>query len=175
MALLLLKARFTCVKNSILSCLKQEFLALMCLACYTDPMDTHQLDTAPAHSHASAGPRRRSGGRSARVRAAVFAAIIHLLQEKGYEALSFSTIAARAGVHETSLYRRWKTKEQLVVDAISSETAKNIPVPNTGALRSDLIQLLQHLRIFLQSSVGQAIVQTAIVAGHAPSINTFHR
>lgn len=138
-------------------------------------MDTRNSHTAPANSNASVGPRRRSGGRSARVRAAVFAATIHLLQEKGYEALSFAAIAACAGVHETSLYRRWKTKEQLVVDAISSETAKNIPVPNTGALRSDLIQLLQYLRIFLQSSVGQAIVQTAIVAGYAPSLNSFHK
>jgi AcrR family transcriptional regulator len=159
----------------MLSCLKQEFLALTCQECYTSPMDRHDPRTASAHYNTSAGPRRRSGGRSARVRAAVVAATIQLLQEKGYEALSFATIAQRAGVHETSLYRRWKTKEQLIVDAISSETAKNIPVPNTGALRSDLIQLLQYLRIFLQSSVGQAIVQTAIVAGHVPSLNSFHR
>lgn len=138
-------------------------------------MDRHDPRTASAHSNTSAGPRRRSGGRSARVRATVVAATIQLLQEKGYEALSFATIAQCAGVHETSLYRRWKTKEQLVVDAISSETAKNIPVPNTGAFRSDLIQLLQYLRSFLQSSVGQAIVQTAIVAGYAPSLNSFHR
>jgi AcrR family transcriptional regulator len=109
------------------------------------------------------------------VQAAVFEATMQLLVEKGYEALSFATIAERAGVHETSLYRRWKTKEQLVIDAISSQVSKNIPVPDTGTLRSDLIQILHFLRIFLPSPAGQAIVQTAMIAHHTPEMSTFHR
>jgi AcrR family transcriptional regulator len=123
----------------------------------------------------SVGVRRRPGGRSARVQAAVFAATIQLLQEKGYEALSFATVAERAGVHETSLYRRWKTREQLVVTAISSQVARDIPIPDTGSFRSDLVQLLQLLRAFLLSSVGEALVQLAIVSRHAPEIDFFHR
>jgi len=122
----------------------------------------------------SSGVRRRPGGRSARVQAAVFAATIQLLQERGYEALSFATVAERAGVHETSLYRRWKTKELLVVTAISSQVARDIPIPDTGTFRSDLIQLLELLRTFLQSSVGEALVQLAIVSRHAPEIGFFH-
>lgn len=168
-------ARVSCVKHSIPSLLTQGFLALISQMSYTGPMDTHHSLAVPADFSESAGPRRRSGGRSARVQAAVFAATIHLLHETGYEALSFATIAKCAGVHETSLYRRWKTKEQLVIDAISSQTTKDIPVPNTGALRSDLIQLLQSLRTFLQSSVGQAILQTAVVVGQPSSISSFHR
>ncbi|MBO0791966.1 MAG: TetR/AcrR family transcriptional regulator [Ktedonobacteraceae bacterium] len=119
--------------------------------------------------------RRRPGGRSARVQAAVFEATIQLLQEQGYEALSFASIAARAGVHETSLYRRWKTKEQLVLDAVSSQVERDFSVPDTGSFRSDLLQLVQYMRDFLLSSVGQVIVQMAIASRHAPGICGFHK
>jgi AcrR family transcriptional regulator len=142
-------------------------------------MNTHQSHSVPGEAtsavSASAGVRRRPGGRSARIQAAVFTATIQLLQEKGYEALSFATVAERAGVHETSLYRRWKTKEHLIVSAISSQVAQDIPIPDTGAFRSDLIQLLQVLRTFLQSAVGEVLVQLAIVSRHTPEIDFFHR
>jgi AcrR family transcriptional regulator len=114
--------------------------------------------------------RRRPGGRSARVQGAVFEATFQLLEEGGYEGLSIVSIAERAGIHETSLYRRWKTKEQLVLDAVSHWAAQDIPVPDTGALRSDLIAVLQSLRLSLQSRVGQALVQTAVATLHVPKL-----
>jgi AcrR family transcriptional regulator len=51
--------------------------------------------------------RRRPGGRSARVRAAAIAATLAELAETGYSALSLENVARRAGVHKTTLYRRW--------------------------------------------------------------------
>ena len=57
------------------------------------------------------GPTRsRPGGRSARVRAGVLAAARELVAEQGYEPVSIEQIAARAGVHKTTVYRRWPTK-----------------------------------------------------------------
>ncbi|GHO79868.1 putative transcriptional regulator, TetR family protein [Ktedonobacter sp. SOSP1-85] len=114
--------------------------------------------------------RRRPGGRSARVQAAVFEATFQLLEERGYEGLSMASIAERAGVHETSLYRRWKMKEQLVLDAVNHRVAQDIPVPDTGALRSDLVAVLRSLRLFLQSRGGQAIFQTAVATLHLPEL-----
>ena len=99
---------------------------------------------------------------------------MQLLQDQGYEPLSVSMIAERAGVHETSLYRRWGTKEQLVVAAITSQVARDIPIPDTGTLRSDLIQLLQFLRAFLLSPLGHAIAQTAIATTRVPALNALH-
>lgn len=142
-------------------------------------MNTHQSHSVAGETLSevseSLGVRRRPGGRSARIQAAVFTATIQLIQEQGYEALSFATVAERAGVHESSLYRRWKTKEHLIVSAISSQVAQNIPIPDTGELRSDLIQLLQLLRAFLQSSLGEVLVQLAIVSKHTPEIDFFHQ
>jgi len=114
--------------------------------------------------------RRRPGGRSTRVQVAVFEATFQLLEERGYELLSMATIAERAGVHETSLYRRWKTKEQLVLDAVNRRVAQDIPVPDTGDLRSDLIAMVQSLRLFLQSTLGQALLQTAVATLHLPEL-----
>src|SRR5215813_13425928 len=150
----------------------QGSLALADSARYTEHMNKQH----PAKMiEASPGPRRRTGGRSARIQAAVFEATIQLLQEKGYETLSFATIGERTGVHETTLYRRGKTREQLVVDAVASRVAQDIPTPDTGALRSDLIQLLHLLRAFLLSPVGQALIQTGIGARNVSAIGTFSK
>jgi AcrR family transcriptional regulator len=78
-------------------------------------------------------------------------------------------------VHEATLYRRWKTREQLVIDAITSRVAQDVAIPDTGTFRSDLIEILQSLRIFLQSAVGQAIIQAAVATTHIPELCAFRK
>jgi AcrR family transcriptional regulator len=87
--------------------------------------------------------RRRPGGRSARVRAAAIAATLAELAENGYSALSLESVARRAGVHKTTLYRRWGTREDLVLEAMLDRAGEHISVPNTGSLRKDLFELVQ--------------------------------
>jgi AcrR family transcriptional regulator len=87
--------------------------------------------------------RRRPGGRSARVRAAAIAATLAELAESGYSALSLESVARRAGVHKTTLYRRWGTREDLVLEAMLERAGEHIPVPNTGSLRNDLFELAE--------------------------------
>jgi AcrR family transcriptional regulator len=87
--------------------------------------------------------RRRPGGRSARVRAAAIAATLAELAESGYSALSLESVARRAGVHKTTLYRRWGTREDLVLEAMLDRAGEHISVPNTGSLRKDLFELAQ--------------------------------
>jgi AcrR family transcriptional regulator len=93
-------------------------------------------------------PRRRcpphepmQGGRSARVRADAIAATLAELAERGYRALSLESVARRAGVHKTTLYRRWGTREELVLDAMLDRAGEHISVPDTGSLRDDLLEL----------------------------------
>jgi AcrR family transcriptional regulator len=85
--------------------------------------------------------RRRPGGSSARVRAAAIAATLTELAEAGYSALSLESVARRAGVHKTTLYRRWGTREDLVLDAMLDRAGERISVPDTGSLREDLLEL----------------------------------
>ena len=64
------------------------------------------------------GPARsRPGGRSARVRCEVMGAVVELLGEGGVEAVSVAEVARRAGVNPTSIYRRWRTVDVLILEA----------------------------------------------------------
>jgi AcrR family transcriptional regulator len=86
-----------------------------------------------------AEPRRRTGGRSARVVREVLDATIDALAEVGYGALSFEEVAARAGVSRTTVYRRWPRKPDLVRAALLRMAEEHPAAPDTGALRSDLL------------------------------------
>src|SRR4029450_6681196 len=55
----------------------------------------------------------RPGGRTARTRAAVFDAALEELADRGWDQVSVETIAARARVHKTTVYRRWGGKARL--------------------------------------------------------------
>jgi AcrR family transcriptional regulator len=85
--------------------------------------------------------KRRPGGRSARVRTDAIAATLAELAERGYSALSLERVARRAGVNKTTLYRRWGTREKLVLDAMLDRAGEQISVPDTGSLRDDLLEL----------------------------------
>jgi AcrR family transcriptional regulator len=82
--------------------------------------------------------KSRPGGRSARVRAAVHRAVAELLAEEPAEALTLPAVAGRAGVHPTTLYRRWGSVADLLADVATSRFSGDIVVPDTGSLRADL-------------------------------------
>lgn len=88
-----------------------------------------------------AGPGRRARGPSKRVRAAAIAATLAELADGGYSALSLERVARRAGVNKTTLYRRWGTREELVLEAMLERAGEHISVPDTGSLREDLLEL----------------------------------
>ena len=75
------------------------------------------------------------------MRAAAIAATLDELAERGYAALSLERIARRAEVNPTSLYRRWGSRERLVLEAMLEQVAEHVSVPDTGSLRDDLLEL----------------------------------
>ncbi|MGW4637366.1 TetR/AcrR family transcriptional regulator [Sphaerisporangium sp. NPDC004334] len=81
---------------------------------------------------------RRPGGRSARVRTAVHQAVTALIAERGYGNFTVGEIAARAGVADTSVYRRWGTLEALLMDVAITWLTTTSPIPDTGSLEQDL-------------------------------------
>lgn len=80
----------------------------------------------------------RPGGRSARVRAAVHRAAEELLAEGGPEAATIPAVAERAGVHPTTVYRRWGTARDLLSAVAVGRLTGDLVVPDTGSLRGDL-------------------------------------
>jgi AcrR family transcriptional regulator len=105
---------------------------------------------------------RRTGGRSARVRTSVLDATLELLLAGGSDAVSIPAVARRAGVHETSVYRRWGTANDLILDAVLGRLDVEISPPDTGALRADLVALLRGVADVLQTPLGQVLVQMAM-------------
>jgi AcrR family transcriptional regulator len=69
---------------------------------------------------------------------------LDLLAEDGYDRLTIEAVAARAGAGRATVYRRWDSKAELVVDALADLHGSPL-VPDTGSLREDLDQLCMHL------------------------------
>ncbi|WP_433064683.1 TetR/AcrR family transcriptional regulator [Dactylosporangium sp. CS-033363] len=84
------------------------------------------------------GTARRTGGRSARVTAAVHRAVAELIAERGHGAFTVGDVAERAGVADTSVYRRWGNLEALVTEVAITRLTANSPMPDTGSLAGDL-------------------------------------
>jgi AcrR family transcriptional regulator len=108
-------------------------------------------------------PRRRPGGRSARVLGAVVDATIDELAEGGYAALTLEAVAGRAGVNRSTVYRRWSSKESLVRAAILSVAHTLSRTPDTGSVREDLIALVRVRRAPSEARTRRAIA-VALVA-----------
>lgn len=81
---------------------------------------------------------QRPGGRSARVRAAVHAAALGLLEKHQWEELSIPLVAEASGVHQATIYRRWGTMSALLNDVVNEWSATTAALPDTGSLREDL-------------------------------------
>ena len=112
--------------------------------------------------HAARQPVRRTGGRSARVRAAVIDATLTALRTRGLDDLSITQIAQRAGVHPTTIYRRWGGRSNLALDAVLSGTEAEIPAPDTGSLRGDLLAVVRGIAAFLRTPLGELVVRLAL-------------
>ena len=75
-----------------------------------------EQDRAGAEEAPARGPGRP---RSEEADQAILGATIMLLAEHGVYGLSIEAVAAEAGVGKTTIYRRWQTKEDLVVAALA--------------------------------------------------------
>ena len=106
----------------------------------------------------------RPGGRTARTREAVFGATLAELASRGYERMSVEGIALRAGVHKTTVYRRWGTKERLLAEALREAAQSRIEVPDTGDIGDDLRALAHTIQATLSSREGMATVR-ALISG----------
>lgn len=97
-------------------------------------------------------PTERPGGRTARVRHDVLRATASLLAERSWTDVSIAEISERSGVHKTTIYRRWPTREELILDALLADTAMRVPHPDTGDTHRDLVQLLDAIDANVRSS-----------------------
>lgn len=78
---------------------------------------------------------------------AILAAVVDLLGEVGYEAMTMDAVAARAHASKTTMYRRWAGKPELVRAAVDRHVAGRVlTTDDTGSLRGDLHAVMRALR-----------------------------
>jgi AcrR family transcriptional regulator len=80
--------------------------------------------------------------REARTDRAILAAALELMAERGVPDLRMDDVAARAGVGKAAIYRRYRSKDELVAAAVAA-LVREITVPDTGSTRADLLALMR--------------------------------
>ncbi len=80
-----------------------------------------------------------------------------MLSESGYEGVSFEEVARRSGTSKASLYRRWRSKREMVIAALRAGPARRDRADeiDSGSLRGDLLALCRRLDRTMRSADGQ--------------------
>ncbi|MDT7655567.1 MAG: hypothetical protein QOF38_282 [Pseudonocardiales bacterium] len=89
---------------------------------------------------------------------AITAALFAELAETGYGRLSVESVARRAGMDKTAVYRRWPSKQAMVVALISEVAVTAIDVPDTGSLRGDVREYLINAAEALDHPLARTII-----------------
>ncbi|MBY8884500.1 TetR/AcrR family transcriptional regulator [Streptomyces sp. PTM05] len=75
----------------------------------------------------------------------LYEAVIELVREVGYEAMTMDAVAARSRSSKATLYRQWKGKPQLVAAAMRHTKPVRTSSVDTGSLRGDLHELARQI------------------------------
>jgi AcrR family transcriptional regulator len=73
-------------------------------------------------------------------------AALDVLAEEGFDGMTIDMVAARAKAGKATLYRRWPSKTELVIDAVACMKNNDVAfeeLPDTGTLRGDLIAMIK--------------------------------
>jgi AcrR family transcriptional regulator len=73
-------------------------------------------------------------------------AAIEVLSETGFDGMTIDMVAARAKAGKATVYRRWASKNELVLDAVAcikKADLETLEIPDTGTLRGDLIGMIR--------------------------------
>ena len=101
--------------------------------------------------------------------AAILDAALALFGELGSEAMTVEAVAARAGVGKATIYRRWPTKDDLVIAAIQ-EVLTSVAVPDLGDVRTTLVAMVRGAITLMKTSTAGLIFprMAGEVAGRTP-------
>ena len=94
------------------------------------------MSSDPSPARAIGRPRDARAGR------AILTAALQLMAERGVHDLRMDDVAERAGVGKATIYRRYRSKDALVSDAIATLVSE-IAIPDTGSTRADLLALMR--------------------------------
>ncbi|MCD0484657.1 TetR/AcrR family transcriptional regulator [Streptacidiphilus sp. ASG 303] len=118
------------------------------------------MTSSPDHSKAAAprdpvaAPVRRRGKALER---AIFEATLDQLTSGGFARLTMEGVAGAAQTGKAALYRRWASKQDLVLDALDSSLPPATDIPDRGSVREELRDLMRRMCATVQSPGGCAV------------------
>jgi len=114
----------------------------------------------PAETAPTPALALRGRPRSTEADHAIVAATLSLLEGQGYAGLTMAGVAERAGVSTATLYRRWSSKEELVVGALAA-LVPDRPPTDTGTLEGDLRETLRRMGEHMSGDRGRLLLGLA--------------
>jgi AcrR family transcriptional regulator len=115
----------------------------------------------------------RGRPRDPAIDAAVLDTTLALVDELGYGGLTIEEVARRAGTTKPAIYRRWRTRQHLVLAALRHQLG-DVAAPDTGCTLCDLDECLKvFAAAFKRMPPGVLGPLFAECAGHAELRTTF--
>lgn len=108
----------------------------------------------------AASPCRKGRPRDERIDTQITSAALLVLADDGFERFSVEEVASRAGVAKTTIYRRFSTREQLIIGALG-RLNDYLADPADGPIRDRLVDLLRPVRYHEPGSVASRIFMNA--------------
>jgi AcrR family transcriptional regulator len=102
-------------------------------------------------------PRSIGRPREERADRAILASALELMAEHGVRDLRMDDVADRARVGKATIYRRYRSKDDLVSAAVAALVSE-IAVPDTGSTRVDLFELMRNAVELYQGSVEAGVM-----------------
>lgn len=102
-------------------------------------------------------------------------AALEVMAEVGYRALTMDAVASRARAGKATIYRRWESKLDLVIDTCTQLASQNLTEPDNGSLAEDLREFLNSFAAFLSGPIGKAAQALVGELPHEPELATAFR
>jgi AcrR family transcriptional regulator len=101
-------------------------------------------------------------------------AALEVLADHGMPGFTMEAIAQRAGASKATLYRHWASPAALLVDAMDM-SFQSLPLPATGQLRTDLIELFTRFEALLRDQPFPRLMAAVVDAAERdPAIAQLH-
>jgi AcrR family transcriptional regulator len=115
------------------------------------------MSTSTSKKARTAVSSSRGRPRSPETRAKILKAAYEMLNEVGFMDLTIEGVAARAEVGKPTIYRRWKTKAALAMDAFLEAVTPEIAFPDTGLVKEDFREQMQKIVKLMNSPRGEVL------------------
>ncbi|WP_223839474.1 TetR/AcrR family transcriptional regulator [Saccharopolyspora pogona] len=124
------------------------------------------LASVESNQPATGRGRPRDATRDAALRQAA----MEVLAQVGYRALTMDAVAAHARAGKATIYRRWDSKLDLVIDTCTQLVQRSVPEPDQGSIEADLGEFLRGFASFLTGPVGKAAQALVGELPHEPEL-----